>query len=163
MTDLPLHPALVHLPLGVAIVAPILALAALIMWRSGRLARPVWWLVVGLQVLAPAGAYAALLTGEEEEERVEDFVDGAAIHEHEEAAEAFLISSAVVLALMVAAGLWKDERLARGIAGAAIVGGLVSAGLAMNAGHLGGKLVFVHGAGGAPIDAGAVESEEDGD
>lgn len=163
MTDLPLHPALVHLPLGVAMVAPLLALALLYGWISGQLPRKAWWLAVGLQVLIVGGAFGALRTGEEEEERVEDFVPEDAIHEHEEAGELFLGASAVVFGLMVAAGLLKGERAARGLAAVAVLGGVAAAAAGMRAGHLGGQLVFTHGAGGVPAENAPVVPEEAGE
>jgi uncharacterized membrane protein len=143
----PLHPAIVHLPLGVALAVPLVALAlTLALWR-GRLPVGVWGLVVGLQVLVVGGGGFAMRTGEQEEERVEHVVAHKLIHEHEEKAEAFMGSAWAVLFL--SAGVLVARRkpaLVRGLTAAATVGAVAMAGLGLNAGRAGGELVYVHGA-----------------
>jgi uncharacterized membrane protein len=143
----PLHPAIVHLPLGVALVLPLVALALTVaMWR-GRLPTGIWGLVVGLQVLVVGGAGFAMRTGEQEEDRVEHVVAKKLIHEHEEKAEAFMGSAWAVLFL--SAGVLFVRRkpgLVRALSAATTVGAVAMAGLGMNAGKAGGELVYVHGA-----------------
>jgi len=96
MTYVPLHPALVHLPLGLSIVLPLVAAGmAFALWR-GLVPRRTWGVVVGLQAALVVGALVALKTGEREERRVEPVVGETALERHEEAAEVFLWGSAVV-------------------------------------------------------------------
>jgi len=145
MTYVPLHPALVHLPLGLSIVLPLVAAGmAFALWR-GLVPRRTWGVVVGLQAALVVGALVALKTGEREERRVEPVVGETALERHEEAAEVFLWGSAVVLAL-TAAGLAVPERSAAAVATAAAAGTLVVAGLAFRTGKAGGELVYVRGA-----------------
>ena len=78
---MPLHPAVVHLPLGLALAIPFVALYALVVARrTGRLDRARWLPVVLLQALALAGGLAALRTGEAEQEPARKVVARAAIH-----------------------------------------------------------------------------------
>ncbi len=146
----PLHPAVVHLPLALGALVPLAAVVAL--WaihRGGRVLH-VWAVPLALAALMTGGAWLALETGEEEEERVEDVVAESAIHEHEEAAERFLLFSGI---LTVLAGVG----LAGGTLGSAArllatVGtvGVLAAGVQV--GGLGGELVYEHGAASAYVD-----------
>jgi len=145
--SMPLHPAIVHLPLGVALAVPLVALALTVaLWR-GRLPAGVWGLVVGLQVLVVGGGGLAMRTGEQEEDRVEQVVAKKLIHEHEEKAEAFMGSAWAVLFLS-AGVLFVRSRpgLVRALTAATTVGAVAMAGLGLTAGHAGGELVYVHGA-----------------
>ncbi len=147
MVELPLHPALVHLPLGVALILPLVAALVLAGWWTGRLPRFAWWLAVLLQVVVVAGSFVAMETGEDEEERVEEAIGHDAIHEHEEAAEAFSYAGLALLLVFVGAALLPKEPLARKLAAAGVLGSLATAGLGLDTGHHGGELVYVHGAG----------------
>ncbi len=145
MNGLPLHPALVHLPLGVGLVAPLVALRlCLRWWRSG--ARPDWGIAVGLQAVVFVTAFAAMQAGEADEERVEHGVPEEAIHEHEELGEAFVTLSGLVFALGLLPVFVRRERLALGLAAASVAGGLGLAGLGLAVGEAGGELVWTHDA-----------------
>jgi uncharacterized membrane protein len=143
----PLHPAIVHLPLGVSLVIPLIALALTVaLWR-GRLPAGVWGLVVGLQVLVVGGAGFAMRTGEQEEDRVEHVVAKKLIHEHEEKAEAFMGSAWAVLFLSAGVLFVRSKpTVMRALCAATTVGAVAMAGLGVNAGRAGGELVYVHGA-----------------
>lgn len=152
----PLHPAVVHFPMALAALVPLLALLAALAIARGALPRRAWAGVVVLQVLLVASAWLSLETGEEEEERVEEVVEHRLIHEHEEAAERFMVLAGAAVAVY-AAGLLGGRaggvaRVASLAAGAAVL----AAGVAT--GHLGGELVYKHGAAAAyaaPAAAGA--------
>lgn len=140
----PLHPAIVHFPLVLAMLLPFVAMGALFAIR--RDARPfrAWLVPAGLAALLAVSAFAAVRSGEAEEDRVEEVVGEAALHDHEEAAERFFVLSAV-LALVVGGGL------AAGTVGSAarwvsIVGSFVVLAAAVQTGDLGGQLVYRHGA-----------------
>src|SRR5574337_1319211 len=104
MTSLLFHPAVVHLPLGLAALMPLLAAGLAIAIWKGFLPKKVWLVVVMCQALLLAGAVVALRTGEAEEERVEKRIAKRAIEEHEELAEQFVWGAGVTLAIS-AAGL----------------------------------------------------------
>jgi uncharacterized membrane protein len=126
----PLHPAVVHLPIALAILVPIVAAFALVAARIGLVPARGWAFVVLLQALLVATAWLALETGEADEERAETVIAGQPIEDHEERAER-LMFAAVAGLLVLAAGLV----LALGVAA-----------LAADVGHSGGALVYEHGA-----------------
>lgn len=146
MDALLFHPRIVHLPMALAIIVPLAALAVALCAARGWLPRRTWWLVVGLQALLVGSSLAALQSGERDEARVERFVPEAAIEAHEEAAEGFTLAGGVTLGLMILAGLLGERRLAPAAAAAAIAGTLVGGALGVRTGQAGGELVYVHGA-----------------
>lgn len=158
MGNLPLHAGLVHVPLGVAFVLPLVAAGvAAAIWR-GALPRRAWAIVVALEVVLLGSGVAALRTGESDEDRVERITGERPIEEHEEAAEAFVWAAGAALVLG-AIGLGVPEGKAVKIATAlTVVATLAVAGLGFRAGHEGGKLVYAHGAAAAYAAPGATAS-----
>jgi hypothetical protein len=151
----PLHPALVHLPIALAILLPLIALSVAVPLLRGKLPRAAWALPLALQVLLVGSGIAAMRSGEAEEERVESVVSEHAIEEHEEAAELF-VQVAAALTLVYVLGVALPRPNLRGPAMlVAAVGSLGVAALAVRAGHAGGELVYVHGAASAYAGAGA--------
>jgi uncharacterized membrane protein len=148
----PLHPAVVHFPIALALLAPFLIAGLLYAIRSGRSPARAWVGVLVLQAVVAGSAWLAVETGEDEEDRVERVVAEAPIEAHEEAAERFLVLAGVAV---VIAGVG----LAGGTVGlvARFVMLFASLGLAwavMDVGHRGGELVYRHGAASAYVDAG---------
>jgi hypothetical protein len=140
----PLHPAVVHLPIALALLAPFAALLAALAIRAAWLPARAWAAVVLLQGLLVASAWAALETGEREEERVESVVRESRIEAHEKAAERFLplaIGALVVSSAGLIAG--RTGAFGRGATVAAAAGVLAAA---VAVGHSGGELVYRHGA-----------------
>jgi uncharacterized membrane protein len=142
----PLHPAVVHLPLGLALLAPLLALGLALAYLKGWLPKRTFWAVIGTQTLLVAGAFVAMQTGEAEEDAVEKLVSHAAVEGHEEAAALFLWAAVAALALSTLVGLIRSDRIARPLSLVSAVAALVVAGLGVNVGKAGGELVYVHGA-----------------
>jgi uncharacterized membrane protein len=160
MGQVPLHPALVHIPLGLAIVLPLIALGITVAIARNWLAPRSLVIVVALQALLLGAGFAALKTGENEEDRVERIVPERALHAHEEAAERFLIGAGMSLAVGIA-GLFflRRPRTLPWIAAAATVATVAAAALAVKVGKPGGELVYVHGA--AAAYAGSAPSAVD--
>ena len=154
MDPMPLHPKVVHLPIALALVMPLLAGGLLAAWRANVLPRRTWSVAVALQALLLASGAAGLRTGEAEEERVEKVVAERLIEAHEEAAEVFVWGSGAVLLLALGALAVRDERKARAIALAATAGTLVVLFLGYRTGQAGGELVYQHGAASAYVDVG---------
>lgn len=140
----PLHPLVVHLPIALTILAPLAALVSLYAIRRGANPLRTWGVTVGLLAMLTGSAWLALETGEREEEVVEPVVREANLETHEEAAEAFLLASGVVL-LIAGAGLLRGSAgtWSRRVAAVATLG-LVGAG--WQVGHSGGALVYRDGA-----------------
>ena len=84
MGSLPLHPALVHVPLGLAFVIPLVALALTVLVWRGVVSKKAWAMMVALQAVLVAGGVVAIKTGGAEEERVEDIVHGKGAYHHDE-------------------------------------------------------------------------------
>jgi hypothetical protein len=145
MGSLPLHAAIVHIPLGIAVVVPWLALGLAIALVRGAVDKRSWAVVATLQAVVFFGGLAAMNTGEAEEEAVERVVDEQWIEEHEHRAEPFVWSAGLTLAVTVGVLLLGAERLAIGT-GVAVLGMFVTLILAARVGHSGGLLVYEHGA-----------------
>jgi uncharacterized membrane protein len=149
----PLHPLVVHLPLALAVVVPLIALGTLVYaWRCG-LSRRAWAMVFVLQAGLVAGGFAALSTGDADEDRVEHVVAESAVERHEESGERFVWASTGVLGLMLLPLLSaRKETLRLAVAGVATAGSVATAALAVDTGHKGGELVYEHGAALAYVD-----------
>jgi uncharacterized membrane protein len=142
---LPLHPAIVHAPLGLALAVPVLLLALTIALFRRKVSPRAFLVGVLLQAIVVGGGLLALATGNAEESRVEAVVSEAALDRHEDLATIFVIMAAATLVTAVAASFTRD-RWSRGFAvvstGASV--GVLALGLAV--GHAGGNLVYRDGA-----------------
>lgn len=141
----PLHPALVHFPIVLAVLAPFVLAGLFFALRRGRLPERAWLIAVVLQAAIAGLGWVTMETGENEEDRVERVVSESAIHEHEEAAEWFVWMAGLSVPL-AAIGLLRDPRVATAGRVLALVGSLVTASAVARVGHTGGELVYVHGA-----------------
>ena len=150
----PLHPAIVHFPIVFSVLLPLAAAAAFVAIRKGAHARWIWAIPLAFSVALAGSAWLALETGESEEDAVEAVVAESAIHEHEEAAEIFLVLSAVVAG--VAAVGMAGGTLGSAARAVTIVGSLVVLGAGIQVGKLGGELVYEHGAASAYTDGAAI-------
>jgi uncharacterized membrane protein len=140
----PIHPAIVHLPIALTILLPLVVGAAWLLARRGFPIRSAWVGVVAGAALLSGSAWLAVETGEQQEERVERLVSEGPLETHEERASLFLGLAAGTLVLSLA-GLAKGRLGHYGrIAGAAASLALLPAGWLV--GHSGGELVYRHGA-----------------
>jgi uncharacterized membrane protein len=161
MFGLPLHPAINHFPIALAVVGALAAIAYLFVRRE-------WlrWFAPILLTIALLGAVAAYFSGQSAEDAAEDLnVPKPAIEEHEESAiwAMGLIGLAALLS-------WATHARRRGEWVSAVIAAAAAAAV-LRTGHLGGVLVFVHGAGrvkpaaasGAVPGSGAGERGEKGE
>lgn len=116
-----------------------------------------WWLPVAFQVVLLFSGVAAMVSGEHEEEKVEQLVDEDLIENHEGAAKAFMLFSALALIIMgagVKTTSWQPFlRLGSVVI---LLGGAV---LVANAGKQGGELVYIHGAANAYVTDPAMQTD----
>ena len=140
------HPKMVHLPMALAVVLPLVSVVVLFAWRRGVFQKSTCAIVVLLQGLLVVGAVSAVRSGEAEEERVEDIVGESLVESHEDAAKAFTGASVIVFLVMAAALFLNSERRSQGLALLSCLGTLAVLGLGIRAGQRGGELVYKHGA-----------------
>lgn len=147
----PLHPAVVHFPVVLAILLPIFALGALWAIRRGAAPRRAWAIPVGVAIALAISSWVAVQTGEAQDERVERVVAEQPLETHEERAETFLALTGAMAALALI-GLvgGRVGGLAR-VVGTAGAAALVVA--AASVGHSGGELVYKYGAASAYTNA----------
>jgi uncharacterized membrane protein len=144
---MPLHPFVVHLPIALALLLPLLAASALVAWwRDWLPGRRAWTPVVVLQALLLASLFAAARTGEAEEERVEAFVGESSLEQHEEAAERLLVAAGAVSLLTAVPLVLRGGARARAAALLAALCMLAVTTLAVQTGKAGGELVYREGA-----------------
>jgi uncharacterized membrane protein len=146
MDALLFHPKVVHVPMALAVLMPLISAGLLVAWWRKWLPARSWVLVVALQAVLVGAGVVATKTGEREEDRVEAVVSGRLVHEHEEAAEAFVWGSGAVLAIMFVALALSRRRAGLALAAAATLGTLVVLVLGYRTGEAGGALVYRHGA-----------------
>jgi uncharacterized membrane protein len=137
MFGLELHPAVVHFPIALGVVGALAAVAYVFLRRE-------WlrWFAPVLLSIALLGAVGAYFSGQNAEDRAERLhVPEAAIHQHEE-------SSLYSLGFIALAALlsWATHARRRGEWLSAIVA-VSAAAAVLYTSHLGGRLVFIHGAG----------------
>lgn len=153
MDALLFHPKLVHVPMALGVLMPLIAGGLLLAWWRNWLPRRGWFLAIALQAILLGSGLLALRSGEAEEDRVERVVAERFIEEHEHAAESFVWASGGVLALMLLAGALGSRRTSLPTAAVATLGTLVVLGLGYRTGRAGGSLVYQHGAAQAHVGA----------
>ncbi|MGH7668257.1 MAG: DUF2231 domain-containing protein [Gemmatimonadaceae bacterium] len=153
MLSNPLHPAIVHFPVVLAVLLPLFALGALWTIRQGATPRRAWAVPVALAAALALSAWVAVQTGEAQEDRVEGVVADHALDTHEDAAELFLtLSGALVLVAAVGLAGGVVGRSARVLATGGAIALVIAA---VKVGHSGGELVYRYGAASAYTEAGA--------
>lgn len=144
--DLPWHPVVVHLPLALAVLIPILILVVLVGIKKFQWPRSTWWAVVLFCALGAGSSYVALETGEDVEDAVEAIVAKDIIHEHEDAAEFFAIGLwAVFFSACVPFLPFKNRSTFWPYIPALLVSFIVLV-MGVRTGHSGGSLVYKHNA-----------------
>lgn len=145
----PLHPAIVHLPIVLALLVPLFALL-------GNLARPLgfprgrtWAVVVVLQAFLYLTASYAARTGEAQEERVEPVVGKSAIERHEEAGERVVLMAGIAAGLALLGFLPGPPGVAARLV--TLLAALAVLAAVALAGSSGGDLVWRHGAASAYV------------
>lgn len=140
----PLHPALVHFPIVLAILLPLVAGAGVLAIRRGANPRKAWAMVTVFGVLVWVSAFVTAKVGEADEERVEAVVAEAALERHEEAGERFVLLAGAAAVLLMAGLLAGRAGSVARVIGTGAAAALVVA--AFQVGHSGGELVYTYGA-----------------
>ena len=146
MDSLLFHPKVVHIPMALGMLMPLIAGGIAFAWWRKWLTHRAWVLAAALQALLLASGVVALQTGEAEEDRVERIVPERVIEGHEEAAEVFVWASGAVLGAMLLSLVTVRRREGLPLAAVAVTGTLVVLALGYRTGQSGGALVYQHGA-----------------
>lgn len=146
MNAIAVHPALVHLPIGLAVILPLIVCAiAYALWRN-EVPTKAWTLAVGLQAILVFGLFGALNSGAIDEAKVRGLVPDASLDAHLAAGHTLTVATLVGLALFLLVYAARTPRARKLALVAAAGSSLVVAGLALNVGHRGGELVYAYGA-----------------
>lgn len=152
MDQLFFHPKVVHFPIALSVLMPLIAGGVTFAYLRGWLDRRVWAIVFLLQGSMFGTGLVAMYTGEEEEERVAQVVPERHVEAHEEAAELFVWASAIVLALMAVPLLLSEGELSNAILIFSCIGSVAVLALGYRAGEAGGRLVYEYGAASAYLN-----------
>jgi uncharacterized membrane protein len=142
---MPLHPVIVHVPIALAVLMPLVSAGLLLSWWRGWLPRRAWWVAVALHAALVGSSLLALKTGHTDSERVEQTRGEAAVDAHEEAAESFVWAAAAALALALGSAVIRREAGARATGAVAVAASLAVLALGYRTGHAGGELVYGDG------------------
>ena len=146
MDALVFHPKIVHVPMALGILMPVVVGEIALAWWRKWLPALTWVVALALQSVLVASGIVALQTGETEEHLVERVVPERFIEAHEEAAEAFVWASGVVFGVMLLGFATVRHRMGLPVATVAALGTLIVLGLGYRTGQAGGALVYQHGA-----------------
>lgn len=140
----PLHPAVVHFPIVMILIGTVAALVAAITSRGHV---RVW--VAALLVLGALGTMAAVSTGEEDTEAVEQVAGVKTLLDaHEQWAERTKAVALVAAGLAIAALLtFRWPVLQRGLSFGCALAAVTASVCVYETGHRGGQLVYRHAVG----------------
>jgi len=158
MNQLFFHPKLVHLPVALGLIIPLVATGLLICWWRDWLPKRTWIVAIALQALLVGAGFVTIDSGEDQAQRVAHVVAKQHIHEHAERAETYVWFGVGVLAVMLLAGIVRHRRSSLALATIATLGTLVGVALDYRAGEAGGDLVYRYGA--AQAYTGVISSQQ---
>lgn len=138
MFDLPLHPIIIHFPIAIGCLMPVLMIFIAIAIRKWQWPARTWWVIVLLQSIFFLSSMVAVKTGElDEESGRAPLVSG--MEEHEEWGEKVPIAAGIILALTLMPIFLPKKYNAALIV--SILGSMLVVGLLIQTGHTGGQLV----------------------
>lgn len=144
--DLPWHPVVIHLPLALAVLTPILIILVLLGIVKCKWPRSTWAIIVLICALGAGSGFMATQTGEDVEDQVETVVAKDLIHEHEDAGEWFSYGLWILLFLAVIPFIPRKNQEALWPYLPALIMAFIVLAMGMRTGHSGGSLVYKHNA-----------------
>jgi uncharacterized membrane protein len=143
MFNLPLHPLVIHFPIVLGTLFPIVGI--LFWWgiKEKVVPQKLWSLVVIFAFIYTVSSVVAVELGEIDEEIVEEIVSERVIEEHEEAGELIpWVGGTLFIVSMIGYIRKKSDRLRLTLA----ILSLLAVYPLIETGHTGGKLVYKYGA-----------------
>jgi len=142
-----LHPMVIHLPLGLMFLAPIIIF---LLWQKVKenadqdlSQNDLWRVLIVVLLIMTIASFVSMMTGEHDEEIVEKLVPEEPIESHEDIAKIFTISVVILLAGSVAIAYLKEN--IRNLMIISLLGlSLVVIALGGLTGKKGGELVYQH-------------------
>ncbi|MBC86828.1 MAG: hypothetical protein CL677_06570 [Bdellovibrionaceae bacterium] len=144
--NIPLHPAIVHLPIGLVLILPIVTLILMTFFFRGSISKQILLVIVALHGVLVGSTYIALETGENEEHVVEKVISESLIEGHEERAESFMAGTVVVFLMSLALIGHSLGLPPKPVLSVVLLGQFALVLLGYKVGHSGGELVYIHGA-----------------
>ncbi len=139
MFDLPFHPIVVHLPIAIGCLLPLLMIFNVITIQRFQWPVKTWWMIVLLQVIFLITSIVAVQTGEYDEETGRaPLVSGLSIHE--EWGEKVPIAATVMLILSFSPILIPSKSTRMMVICIFASFGVIL--LLIQTGHTGGKLIY---------------------
>ncbi len=140
----PNHPKMVHLPLALCMLMPMVGALVLFGLRRAWFTTRVWLIAAFLQGALLAGGIAALVTGEQDGDKVEGYASDEALERHETYAYRFVYLAGVNFLLCGGAFLLHRDRRRQQIVAVIAIVGMAAGGYAgYLVGDAGGRLVYV--------------------
>ncbi|MGE0867520.1 MAG: DUF2231 domain-containing protein [Kofleriaceae bacterium] len=144
MRVLPMHPKLVHIPIALCIVMPMMLTLVWMGIRRGWFTSRTWLLCAVLQGALFVSSVAALQSGKNDGDKVEGYASEEALQTHANRASWFVYIAGFNLALSSGVALLPLARPRRQLLGAiAIAGSLGATYAGYLVGDAGGRLVYV--------------------
>lgn len=141
MFNIPLHPAIVHIPIALAMLMPLFIIVIWFSIHKKLLPAKSWGLIVGLQALLFFSSFLALETGEMEEEKVEKIIPESIIEHHEQMAKIFVgFSGGIAFIMLIGTFLPSRFKKTSRITSLILASGNLI--LCIWLGHSGGELVY---------------------
>ncbi len=161
MTTLPLHPIVVHFPIALGLISPLLIFFVWFGILKWNWPTRTWSVVVVFQLILLASSLAALKTGELDEEKVESFVSELALEEHEEMGEKMPWIFTGLLGISMLPFFFQGRK--KVLMTATLIMSLASVAPIAVTGHTGGKLVYEQGAANAHLKSQPNQTTHDHD